>query len=62
MTPYEARKLLINFDLEFCTDQNGYPYVRNLSDQKVNIDWFDEFDPISREKISEAVMILECIK
>ena len=58
MTPYEARKLLINFDLELCTDQNGYPYVRNLSDQETNIDWFDEFDPISREKISEAVMIL----
>ena len=58
MTPCEARKLLINFDLEFCTDQNGYPYVRNLSDQETNLDWFDEFDPISREKISEAVMIL----
>jgi len=58
MTPYEARKLLINLDLEFCTDQNGYPYVRNLSDQNSNIDWFDEFDPISREKISEAVLIL----
>ena len=58
MTFYEARKLLINFDLEFCTDQNGYPYVRNLSDQDTNINWFDEFDPISREKISEAVMIL----
>ena len=39
MTPSEARKLLINLDLEFCTDQNGYPYVRNLSDQGTNIDW-----------------------
>ena len=58
MTPYDARKLLINLDLEFCTDQNGYPYVRNLSDQDSNIDWFDEFDSISRDKISEAVMIL----
>ena len=58
MTPYEAQKLLTNFDLEFCTDQNGYPYVKNLSDQETNLDWFDEFDPISREKISEAVMIL----
>ena len=58
MTPYEARKLLINLDLEFCTDQNGYPYVRNLSDQNSNIDWFDEFDPESRDRISQAVMIL----
>jgi len=58
MTPSEARKLLINLDLEFCTDQNGYPYVRNLSDQNSNIDWFDEFDPESRDRISQAVMIL----
>jgi len=58
MTPSEARKLLINLDLEFCKDQNGYPYVRNLSDQNSNIDWYEEFDPESRDRISQAVMIL----
>jgi len=58
MTPYEAKRLLINLNLEFCEDQNGYPYVRNLSDQETNIDWFDEFDPESRDRISQAVIIL----
>ena len=58
MTPYEAKRLLINLNLEFCKDQNGYPYVRNLSDQETNIDWFDEFDPESRDRISLAVIIL----
>jgi len=58
MTPYEAKRLLINLNLEFCKDQNGYPYVRNLSDQGTNIDWYEEFDPESRDRISQAVLIL----